>query len=54
MPRRRSRDHKARVVALRQPQPDILSPLSDLTGRQMTVIGVAILVIGLASLLLVG
>jgi hypothetical protein len=53
MARRRNRDRAPRAVALRQ-QPDILSPLLDLTGRQMTIIGVAILVIGFASLLLVG
>ncbi len=53
MPRRRNREREARVVALRQ-QPDILSPLWDLTGRQIAIIGAAIIFIGLGSLLLVG
>jgi hypothetical protein len=54
MSRRRSRNREARVMALRQPQPDILSPVWDLTGRQIAMIGAAILAVGLASLLLVG
>lgn len=41
-------------MALGQPQPDILEPLWDLTGRQIAMIAAAILGIGLASLLLVG
>jgi hypothetical protein len=41
-------------MALRQPQPDILSPVWDLTGRQITMIGATILGVGLASLLLLG
>ena len=54
MSRRRNRDREARVMALRQPQPDILEPLWDLTARQIVMIAAAILGIGLASLLLVG
>jgi hypothetical protein len=54
MSRRRNRDRDGQVAALRQPQPDILSPLWDLTGRQIAMIGAAILAVGLASLLLVG
>jgi hypothetical protein len=41
-------------MALRQPQPDILSPLWDLSRRQITMISATILGIALASLLLPG